>query len=308
MTIIALHYTDNELLAISDGLISKGVNRVIESDNKISVFKPNYKIPRVSVGRFSHFEEYNDGEFLIGYAGTYSVISTILTHFKDIVARLLILDRDKKDGTPTVYQRSDAGQGLKYLSYWDSYNFAPTELPRITVNFLMNILQRVSEAACKDFTNNAMESPEIQFFIYGNCSNDYRHKSHIQIMKCQNVRHNIVDIRRHTVLPWSLEFLGDSTVFDNLRESIESENAYSQAPIQEKKYEFDWVEETGYSTRFAINRQKVIKRKVLQLIETGTQSIGGDVLLAEKSWASSLTLSKVPNNKINELISESKDN
>jgi len=303
MTIIALHYTDNEFLAISDGLISKGPNRVLESDNKISIFKPIYKIPRVGLGRFSHFEEYNDGHFLIGYAGTYSVISTILTRFRDIVSRLLILNRDKNDGTPTVYQMSDAGQDLKYLSYWDSYNFEPKELPKITVNFLMNILQRVSEAACKDFTQNAMESPDIQFFIYGNSSIDYRHKSQIQIMKCQNVQHNIVDIQRHTVLPWSLEFLGDSKVFDNLRRSIEGENAYSQAPIQEKEYESDWIEESTYSTKFAINRQNVIKRKVAQLVETGTQSIGGDVLLAEQSWASSLTLTKIPNDRINEFIS-----
>ena len=119
-------------------------------------------------------------------------------------------------------------------------------------------------------------------------------------MKCQNAQHDCVDTYRYTVLPWNLELIGDRSVFENLRNNIENEIAYTQVPAIENNYETDWVDDSVYSVKFAINRQNVIKDKVIELIKHGTLSIGGDVLLVEKSWAAALSFTKMQNNKLNQ--------
>lgn len=308
MTIIALHYTEKEFFAIADGLISKGASRVLGSDRKLLIFKPVYKIPRVGLGRFSHFDEYTEGDFLLGYAGTYSLVLTTLTRFRDVVARLLFLERDKKTGKPTIYQREDAGGELRGGSYCDSYNFTSNELPKITVNLLMGILERICRGACVDFATNAMQQPDAQFFIFGHNSPENRNVNHTQVLKCRGAQFGDVAIERYSVLPWTLDFLGDIRNFDQLRENIEQEQTYSDTTSTRNLQEYEeplensWLGEVSRFGRLASNRHTTIKMKILQLICDGTETIGGDSLVAEKSWSVPLHLSVIQGSKIPELL------
>ncbi len=307
MTIIVIHYTDKNILAIADGLISRGSNRVIEQDQKIVMFKPIYKIPHVSLGHFSGFSEYIGGSFCIAYAGNFSLISTIAKRFVEITTRLLVIDRDTENsGKPTIYQRENSQEYFRSLSYCDSYNFDHSEFDHsellpITVNFLMNILQSICENVCADFHKNAMEKPDAHFIIFGSETVNHHDANRSQIIKCTDVQSGQLIYERYSVLPWAVNFIGDASVIPSLINDIESTSEYHTRPLIENESgedEWPWLGKISVMERFCSNREQVIKNKVLSLIQKGTNTIGGDCSIAKSTWSKNLDVLTIRNENI----------
>jgi hypothetical protein len=297
MTIIAIHHTDTEILAIADGLISNlPPTRVLEQDQKIVMFRPVYRIPRISMSRFNGFEEYTSGDFCLAYAGTFSLAATIVKKFLDVVTQRLAIDRCA-NGTPFVCERSDQLGYFKALRYDDSFNFDLEDLRPITVNFLANILQRVAEKACHDFHRNAMKKPDVRFILLGQDRVKHRQKNRVQVLRCLDIQDGELVFERYSAMPWALTLEGDPSAIPALRNAIETNPAYAKSPLPRAHAEvssapdhFEWFEQESSQSRYCANRELVVKREVLSLICSGTDTIGGDCTIASAGWAQPLKL------------------
>jgi len=293
MTIIAFHYTEKSMFCIADGLISRGTSRVIEKDKKIIVINPVYKIPVVSLGRFSHFTEYKGGKFCIAYAGNYTLISTILKSFTEIVTQKLVLKRSNI-GVPTVYRADDEGRHMRGGDYWDNNNFDFdfNDLIPITINFLANILEKVCNSACNDFAINAMQEPDIELLIFGSEMVGHNSTNRAQILFCKAYDEKDSVIIRNSVLPWSLTCLGDHTVIPLLTKSIENNLQYkiSLAGLVGGSL---WSGEPNNSSEYIQNREDIIKNNVLGRIKQNLGTIGGDCTIAQSGWTQDIVLSTI---------------
>lgn len=312
MTIIALHHTDKNIFAIADGLISRGGKRVIAEDQKIVLFTPCYKIPQVRLGHFDGFSNFQGSSYALAYAGNYTIISTIVKRFTDIVNRLLVIDRDSKDGKPTIYQRDNAHGYFRSCSFDDTYNFKRDELLPITVNFLVNILQRVSTRACIDFAANAMERPDAHFAIFGPDQIGHDTVNRCQILKCLSVAHGELLFERFSALPWRLNCIGDASVIPGLVNTIESTSGYPTSAAAPSSDETDdpmyhraendgrsaWIRKDAAEARWRSVRESVIEHEVLRLIAQQAGTIGGDCTIARAGWASKLATQTISHTKI----------
>lgn len=300
MTIIAFHYTKDGTFAISDGLISRGQNRVLEQTQKIIQFNPEYKIPIISLGRLNHFTPYRGGNFCICFAGNYSIISSVITKFIEIVTRKLVLDRSE-NGVPTVYQREDEGRGLKNHSYWDDYNFSSNEFIPITVNFLVNILQRVASSVCADFSKNAMQNPELELLLFGEQTVDNKRTNLAQVLICKEFVHPNPIFQRFSVLPWTLTCIGDSSIIPTLIADIEFDPSFRIDTTMEQSENMNkWIDSLSANHKIEHNRIKAIKKGVMKIVQSGSRTIGGDCSLAYSSWTSDLSISTIKFEEIEE--------
>jgi hypothetical protein len=304
MTIVALHHTDKDLFAIADGLISRGTDRVIAEDQKIVLFTPRYQIPQARLGHFDGFSEYSGLVFGLAYAGNYTIIATVVKRFTDIVNRLLFIDRDtSKGGKPTIYQMSNAQDHFRSFGYDDTYNFRSDELVPITVNFLMNILQRVCAQASADFHTNAMTRPDAHFAIFGTDRVGHDTVSRCQIIRCVGVRNGVLLYERFSTLPWRLNCIGDVSVIPGLIDVIESNDEYATPPVgpaagnddfaflgAEESAEFEkWTRSESIKESWCAARESIIEQEVLRVISRGLGTIGGDCTIARSGWTASLT-------------------
>lgn len=296
MTIVAFHYTNDSFFAISDGLISRGPARVTEDTKKILPFKACYKIPKVALGRLNGFSEYLGGDFYLAYAGNYTLISNIFNEFTSIVSRKLVLGRDKSSGKPTVYQRSDEGDGLRGGSYWDDYNFSDGELVPVTINFLANILERVVKSCAQDFCRNAMQNPDVELILFGEQLVGYRRSKGAQVIKCKEIVEELPAIQRFSAIPWSLVCIGDASVIPKTVTAIEEDSEFVITVSVRKKTGMLFGEERKENPQdFLTKRIQVIKKNVMPLILNNIGSIGGSCTIAQSGWASRLEMTTIPN-------------
>lgn len=298
MTIVALHHAEGRVFAIADGLISRGANRVIEQDQKIVVFEPRYRIPRVGLGHFSHFDDFTGGQFGLAYAGNFTLISTIVRKFLRVVEHLMYLDRSNVGGKPEIYSRENYADYFRGLSYDDSYNFSSDELIPVTVNILANVLHRVAKSACLDFAQNAMRHPDACFFVFGLDDPTRSQTSRAQVLKYLTVANGDVGYQRYSVLPWSLSCIGDSTVIPDLMSRVEADDKYSSRPptfpVPHFSNTFDcWQGDMASDSTFRKNREHTIQKHVLSLIEQDVGTIGGQCTIVESTRAGRLNLSTI---------------
>lgn len=299
MTIVAFHYTSDDLFAISDGLISRGDSRVTEENKKIISFKTCYKIPRISMGRLNYFSEYLGGDFYLAYAGNYTLISNIISEFSAITSRKLVLYRDQATGRPVVYQREDEGAGIRGNSYWDDFNFTDSELVPITINFLANILERVMRSCSQDFAKNAMQNPEVELILFGEQMVNYRRSTGAQVLKCKRLSGGVPSIERFSVMPWSLVCIGDPVVIPDVVSAIEadSEFAVPLSAINDSGINFD-KDRTESPHFFLRRRLNVIKKNIIPLILKNVGSIGGSCTIAQSGWASRVKMTTLNNEQL----------
>jgi hypothetical protein len=305
MTIVAFHYTNDSFFAISDGLISRGNLRVVEDTKKILPFKASYKIPRIAMHRVTGFSEYAGGDFYFSYAGNYTLITNIFNAFTSIVSRKLVLDRDKTNGKPMVYQREDEGRGLRNGSYWDDYNFSDDELIPITINFLANILERVVKSCAQDFCQNAMQNPDIELILFGEQTVKHRRTKGAQVIKCKEFAEGLPIIQRFSVLPWSLVCIGDASVIPKAMDAIEEDPEFFTPISVKKKTGVLFGEERKENPHdFLKKRIHVIKKNVMPIILDNVGSIGGSCTIAQSGWASGLEMTTIPNESLELEISK----
>lgn len=311
MTIVALHHTDQDIFAIADGLISRGEQRVIAEDQKIVLFNPRYRIPQVRLGHFDGFTEFTGGVYGLAYAGNYTIISTVVKRFTDIVNRLLVIDRDSKaGGKPTIYQRDNADAYFRSCSFLDSYNFDRHELLPITVNFLMNILQRVSTKACVDFATNTGQRPDAHFTIFGADKIGHDTINRCQILKCLSVAYGDLLYERFSALPWHLNCIGDASVIPGLIKRVEAISEYTTPPPEpstKTAHRLDesngasfnsWLRQDARNARLRAAREVVIEHEVLRVIAQQVGTIGGDCTIARSGWVSKLSTHTISHSAI----------
>ncbi|PWK45954.1 hypothetical protein [Pseudomonas sp. OV226] len=299
MTIVAFHYTSDDLFAISDGLISRGDARVTEENKKILSFKTCYKIPKISLGRLNYFSEYLGGDFYLAYAGNYTLISNIVNEFTAITSRKLVLYRDQVSGAPTVYQREDEGEGLRSRSYWDDFNFTDSELVPVTINFLANILERVMRSCAQDFARNAMQNPDVELILFGEQIVHYRRSTGAQVLKCKGLSDGAPTIERFSVMPWSLVCIGDPVVIPEAVSAIERDSEFTVpiSVINESGIQFE-KEQAESLHVFLRKRLNVIKKNIIPLILKNAGSIGGSCTIAQSGWASRVEMTTFKNEQL----------
>ncbi|WP_299873041.1 hypothetical protein [uncultured Cocleimonas sp.] len=299
MTIVALLYSDDNFLAISDGLISRsdGSKRLIDKDKKLVMFTPVYQIPKVSLGRFDYFSEYKGKPFCIAYAGNFTIISTVIKNFISIVNNRLVIGRDD-EGKPTIYDCENIQK------YYQGKNFSPNELIDITVNFLTNILERVCKSACKDFAINAMNQPLVQFILFGEDKKGMDRKNSAQVINCKGFDSNSkLIMERLTVKPWELFFIGDGSRFEEVRNKIEKAETYQNKENIDLDKPIDIFSEEGSNIELLFqNRVKVVKNEMMSVISKNVATIGGDCTIIESNWVSPLSQVTISNSDLEKRI------
>ncbi|MFC5606090.1 hypothetical protein [Variovorax soli] len=314
MTIISLHITNTSLMAVADSLISNNhPARVLAEDKKIVIFEPRYRIPRVSLGRFNYFSDFTAGNFGIAYAGTLSLVSTTLNAFQDVVRNCMFLDRDSTEkGKPRVYWQRNFEGRFKDCSYDDSYNFGSEELPPITVSMLAFILISVCQKTCLDFRKNAMKQPDLQFLLFGEEMVGYQRRVRCDVVKILGFEGDELRYEHSSVLPNHVAMIGDKMVIDELTRVIRKDTKFSAPPNEQQVsggratspdldgYEVDIKEQR--TEAWANRRRQVLKKCTLEFIDKETNTVGGDVSVAEIGWTRPLRLSIIRKEHIEEEI------
>jgi hypothetical protein len=287
MTIVATHITEDTIFAISDGLISNGSTRIVDINQKLISFIPKYKIPHVSLGRFDYFSTYEGLDCCIGYAGNYTLISTVISQFQDIVSSKLVLYRDDS-GKPTIYEMKNEGSHLSNNSYLDEFNFSNDELPEITINLLASILERVIKKCANNFSVNAMRDPSIQILLLGNSGSAASSSIQAQILESHNFQNGSAEINRYSILPWSLVCIGEKSRISTIINSIEGSNKYPRKPGQSNNQ--DWSYKGPHPSSIASQRNELIKEVVLKEIQKDIGGIGGQHFIANQKWNTRLEI------------------
>lgn len=293
MTIIAFHYTEETILAVSDGLISRGNSRIIEENVKIIHFTPRYKIPRVSLGRLSGFDEYIGGPFCLAYAGNYTLIASAVSEITAVMSRRLVLDRDS--GKPTIYRRTDEGKGLRDNSYWDNFNFSRDELPDLSMNLVSNIVSAIVEKACQDFVRNAMTQPDIELLVFGQEIIKHNRNNRAQFISCKRTNAGKAELDRYSILPWRPFCFGEKKSSEALLQKLEGSNLFNNSHLVSNQQQAagNWMAQSNVVSTNEKNRNLAIKDAVLKLIATGTDSIGGSCTIAEATWSRELQVTTI---------------
>lgn len=295
MTIIAFHYTEQSILAVSDGLISRGNSRVIEENVKIIRFTPRYKIPRVSLGRLNGFEEYVGGQFCLAYAGNYTLIASTISEVTAVMNRRLVLDRDRTNGKPTIYRRADEGEGLRGNSYLDDFNFSHDELPDLSMNLVANIVSDIVERICQDFVRNAMTQPDIELLVFGHEIIKHERNNRAQFISCKRAETGNTELNRYSILPWRPFCFGEKKSSEVLLQQLEGDKQfdYSHLVSNLQQAAENWMTRSNALDTNEKNRNRMIKDAVFKLVATGTASIGGSCTIAEATWSQELQVTTI---------------
>lgn len=295
MTIVAFHYTEDSILTVTDGLISRGDSRVIEENVKIFHFTPQYKIPLVSLGRVNGFREYVGGSFCLAYAGNYTLIASIISEISVVMSRRLILDRNKENGKPTLYRRADEGQGLQNGSYWDDFNFSEDELVDISMNLVANIISEIVKKVCQDFTRNAMTQPDVELLVFGQEIIKHERNNRAQFISCKSCEYEEVELNRFSILPWRPFCFGDKASSKTLQQRLECSNQFDHSQLANdlQQEAENWMTRSSAVRTNEKNRNLTIKAAVFKLIATGTSTIGGSSTIAEATWSQALQVTTI---------------
>lgn len=176
MTSCLLAKSPDRLVAVADGRLSVTtfggkLSTSFDSARKIVVFPTRYQIPVVSVGRFSHFNEYTGPTWHVAYAGTHALVSEILDAFRNRVCGNLRLSRDKTDA-PCFREYFDRSK-----PYDDSFNFDTDELSKLEPWELNQEFQQVAEAKSTEWAQNR-PFPDCQFLLFGKELRNRRYVGH----------------------------------------------------------------------------------------------------------------------------------
>jgi len=295
MTIVAFHYTENSILAVTDGLISRGKTRVMEESVKIWQFEPQYKIPKASLGHLNRFSEYRGGIFCLAYAGNYTIISSVIAELNAIMSRRLVLRRKEEGGTPCIYEMRDEGQSLRGHSYSDDFNFHDSELIDLSLNLIMNIVERVVKKVCVDFTRNSLSQPDIELIVFGQELIKFEEINRAQFISCKKCEFDIAETTRFSILPWRAFFFGEQKSSDALREQFDDSDIFDQSILMDnyQSKNESWLLQPEAVPLNERKRIKAIKEAVFKLIAAGTGSIGGNCNIAESIWSQPLRITSI---------------
>ncbi|MBD3831752.1 MAG: hypothetical protein IE910_00150 [Brevundimonas sp.] len=169
MTSCLLLKGPDRILAVSDGRLAVSETQVsFDTVEKIRRFTPRYKIPRVSVGRYSHMDTMVEHDCFLAYAGTYALVSQITERFIRAVSGDLFLVR----GDQWVPQLADDFRRSGYFD--DSYNFDQVELPKMAPRILVDELLAAAESVGAEWSANGRR-PDCEFLLFGPDPEDRRY-------------------------------------------------------------------------------------------------------------------------------------
>lgn len=299
MTIVAFHYTEESILAMTDGLISRGTARLIEENSKIVEILPRYKIPRVAMGRLQGFRDFVGSPIFIAYAGNFTLISNVLAQLSAVFSRRLVLGRDN-NGVSTLYRRTDEGRGLRSGSYWDDYNFKDEELVQLSMNLIANIIAAVCEQSCLDFHRNAMSDPAIELLVFGEEIVDHRRTNRAQFMSCKEVKDSQAQLVRSSILPWRPFCFGERVSAKTLLESLEAMSEFDGPTLLEAKSRDaeGWGSRANEVAAIEAARHSRLQSAVFELIAKGTSTIGGSCTIAQSTWSQKLQVLTIDHDQV----------
>lgn len=296
MTIIAFHYnTEESILAVSDGLISRGDSRVMEENVKIICFTPRYKIPRISLKHLNGFEEYVGGRFCLAYAGNYTLIASTINEIIAVMNHRLVLDRDKINGKPTIYRRTDEGAGLRDNFYLEDFNFSRDELPDLSLNLVANIVSEIVRKNCQDFLRNAMTQPDIELLVFGREIIKHQKNNRAQFISCKHAEIGKMELNRYSILPWRPFCFGEKKSSEALLQQFDDDKQFDNLNLVSnlKQAAENWMERLNSLDINEKNRNRMIKNAVFKLIATGTASIGGSCTIAEATRSQGIQIKTI---------------
>ncbi|TAJ68716.1 MAG: hypothetical protein EPO51_24555 [Phenylobacterium sp.] len=161
MTSCLLVKAPDRLVAVADGRLSVGETAIsFETTRKIVRVVPRYRVPYVSVGRFSHYGDHLGREVFVAYAGAYALIAEILNVFRSRITERLILVW--RDGAPVLSESFD-----RSAQFLDDYDFRPEERPDIDPRLLLEELRAAIQEKADEWCRNRALRAECEFLLFG---------------------------------------------------------------------------------------------------------------------------------------------
>lgn len=149
------------IVAVADGRLSYGdTQQSFETAQKIRKLSTSYRIPKVSMSRFSHYAEYTGDHCFVAYAGTYALVAEVLEAFRArIEGRLILVWRD---GQPTFSEVFD--EGAQFL---DDYEFKYADLLKIDDRFIVEEFRAAAQEKIDEFCNLRRVPADCEFLLFG---------------------------------------------------------------------------------------------------------------------------------------------
>jgi hypothetical protein len=161
MTSCLLVKAPDRLVAVADGRLSIDETTVsFDTTMKVVRFVPRYRIPRISMGRFSHFIEFTGRDWFVAYAGTYALVGEVLNLFRQLISERIFLTWER--GVATLSYEFDQRD-----QFDESYNFTAADYLEITEDVIVREFRSATQVKCDEWSRNRRQFPECEFLLFG---------------------------------------------------------------------------------------------------------------------------------------------
>jgi hypothetical protein len=161
MTIGAFAKLRGVVVAVADGRLSIAPGLVsLNSAEKISRIRPEYRYPVSSMGTVDRSEPYHMYDWCLMYAGTYALASEIKDAFRTAVTNLLV-DRLDNGDVDFVAAWSGSHRGN------DEFYIHGGELPKIPSRIIVDELRRAYQSKGDEWMANRSKIPDVEFILFG---------------------------------------------------------------------------------------------------------------------------------------------
>jgi hypothetical protein len=135
MTVCAVIKLKRAMVAIADGRLISGSNISFDTTEKLVPVRTLYRVPRIRLAYFSHFEDYVGSTWHVAYAGTYALCSQVIESFRNRMTNLyLVRNYDSRLGDIGAPYMTSEWKSTN--TYDDDYNFRPYELLKFDGSFV----------------------------------------------------------------------------------------------------------------------------------------------------------------------------
>lgn len=302
MTSCLLVKAPRRIVAVADGRLSYGATQQsFERAQKIRRFSPVYRIPKVSMSRFSHYADYTGEDCYIAYAGTYALVAEVLEVFRTRITEALILVW--RDGHPTFSESFD--ENAQFL---DDYEFRASELPQITPQLLKEEFREAAQEKIDEFCSLRGIAADCEFLLFGKSPDRRYYAFRVTVSPTWSIGQPVqLDIQ--PIADGAMAAIGSTEVSGAAFEDLTLQEGLTGWTIDEEEAAFqgafsDFDLEDGPSQSSTEGHGEPVSDKTwtIEQVEnsfarhirsSGDSSVGGSVTVASGRWYGPISITSI---------------
>ena len=150
----------DRLLVVADGRLAVSQTQVsFDQTQKIVRFTPRYRIPRIMMGRFSHYDDYTGRDCFVAYAGTYALVAEVLALFRRKINETLVLTW--RNGVASLSPEFDEG------GQFGRYDFSGSDYLPLGEREIVTEFRAAAQAKADEFCLTRGQPADCEFLLFG---------------------------------------------------------------------------------------------------------------------------------------------